>query len=151
MILYKLWINFREYFVRLLFCLRLSQKTQNSNNWLLCTLFRTNTACLKISARFWSKKLIKVNLLLRAMFCTIFSFLTQATNFKPNDTCAKCFDTNFQQLDSCAQRFARVLGLKQYGLRVTHIRDIRHVQEAVRNCPLAQNWRHNILGKCRLA
>ena len=31
------------------------------------------------------------------------------------------------------------------------INDLRHVQETVRNCPIAQNWRQKILRKYRLA
>ncbi len=30
-------------------------------------------------------------------------------DFKDNDSCAECFDANFEHLDSCARRFAQPL------------------------------------------
>ena len=37
------------------------------------------------------------------VFCTSFSFLTKVTTFKQHDSCAECFDANFEQQESCAE------------------------------------------------
>ena len=66
-------------------------------------------ASLKMSAHFWSNVPIEVNLLLRALFLTILSFLTKVANFKENDSCPVCFDAIFEQQDSCTRCFAQVL------------------------------------------
>ena len=66
-------------------------------------------ASLKMSAHFWSNVPIEVNLLLRALFLTILSFLTKVANFKENDSCPVCFDAIFKQQDSCTRCFAQVL------------------------------------------
>ena len=66
-------------------------------------------ASLKMSAHFWSNVPIQVNLLLRALFLTILSFLTKVANFKENDSCPVCFDAIFEQQDSCTRCFAQVL------------------------------------------
>ena len=66
-------------------------------------------ASLKMSAHFWSNVRIEVNLLLRALFLTILSFLTKVANFKENDSCPVCFDAIFEQQDSCTRCFAQVL------------------------------------------
>ena len=62
-----------------------------------------------MSACFWAKKPIQVNLQFRALVWTAFSFLTQGANFKPKDSCTECFDANLKQYYSCAKYFAQVL------------------------------------------
>ena len=62
-----------------------------------------------MSARFWSNMPILVNLLLRALFLTILSFLTSVANFKQNDSCAECFDANFEQKERCSWSFSQTL------------------------------------------
>ena len=46
---------------------------------------------------------------------TIFSFLTQGTNFKESNAYAECFDANFKQEDSCARCLAKVLAFQENG------------------------------------
>ena len=47
--------------------------------------------------------------LLRTVFWTSFSFLTIVANVYKNDSCAECFEANFEQQDSCARSFGQVL------------------------------------------
>ena len=62
-----------------------------------------------------ASKPIYVNLQLHALFYTIFSFLTQGTNFKESNAYAECFDANFKQEYSCARSLAQVLAFQKYG------------------------------------
>ena len=52
-------------------------------------------ANIKMSARFCPNNPIYLNLQLCAVFWTIFTFLKKVTNFKPKDSCADCFEANF--------------------------------------------------------
>ena len=44
---------------------------------------------------------------------TFFTLLTKVAEFRKNDSCAPCFDTNFEQQDSCARCFGQVLAFLQ--------------------------------------
>ena len=51
----------------------------------------------------------------RTMFLKSLSFLTKDANSKQNDTCAECFDANFEPKESCARSFSQALASWQYG------------------------------------
>ena len=47
------------------------------------------------------------------VICTRCSFFKKVADFKNNDSCAECFDANFEQQDSCARWFAQGLSFKK--------------------------------------
>ena len=53
-----------------------------------------------MSARFWANKPTWVKLVFRALFCTVFSFLTHVFNFKKSNSYVERFDANFKQQHS---------------------------------------------------
>ena len=46
-------------------------------------------------------------------FFTCFGFLTIRVNLKQNDSCAECFDANFEQQDNFGRCFGQVLALEE--------------------------------------
>ena len=92
---------------------RFWKKALISNNSLMRTLFCTNMVNLKMFARLWLNKPIKVNL---QMACAVFHnvnvfriLVTKGAYFKETQSCAECFDAYFKQNHTCAESFGQVL------------------------------------------
>ena len=57
----------------------------------------TKMANFKMSAPFCPNKPSSVNLQSRTLSWTIYTFLRKVAKYQPNDSCAECFDANFDQ------------------------------------------------------
>ena len=78
----------------------------------LCTVFFTHLWLPNNTGQFKAKRQWRsviwgefrtTRKLCTAFFFTGFGFLTNRTNLKENDSCAECFDANFEQENSCTR------------------------------------------------
>ena len=58
-------------------------------------------------------RISSIGKVVHGLFFTGFGFLTIRVSLKQNDSCAECFDANFEQQHSCARCFGQVLAFKE--------------------------------------